>query len=210
MSPNHYFGRDDFGILGIYYNGDSALYQFDDDSFIDELGEWPLAPHTREFIYDYIEESSDRTILYAFDGGMENGIDEARGYISSAVEAYIELDNDEKIRMHKVSLKKLKSEQISSLKKVASAVSIGEKIVEFIMNESDIRKYESDVIDEYKSCVLNTSSKYTTKASQLKQDIRDESDWELPNCIPEEEEDCEEECVDEDEEDCEEDRDDDS
>ena len=206
MSPNHYFGRDDFGILGIYYNGDSALYQFDDDSFIDELGEWPLAPHTREFIYDYIEESSDRTLLYAFDGGMENGIDEARGYISSAVEAYIELDNEEKIRMHKVSLKKLKSDNINLLKTETSAVSIGEKIIQFIMNENDVRKYESSVIDEFKNCVLETSRKYSAKASQLKQDIRDESDWELPKCIYEEDE-CEEdeECDEEDDEEYDED-----
>jgi hypothetical protein len=63
------------------------------------------------------------------------------------------------------------------------------------------------VIDEFKNCVLETSRKYSAKASQLKQDIRDESDWELPKCILEEEEDCEGDC--EEEEECEEDCEDD-
>jgi len=30
MSPNHHFARDEYGVLGVYYNGTSPLFQFDD------------------------------------------------------------------------------------------------------------------------------------------------------------------------------------
>jgi hypothetical protein len=183
MSPNHYFGYDDYGVLGIYYNGDSALYQFDDDEFIDDLGEWPLAPHVRKYLYDHIEENGGRTLLYAFDGGMENGIDEARGFVGEAVEAYIDLNNDEKTNMSKTLLNKLKIEQAQFMEKNRSATALGEMFNKFITNESEMRKYDTHVVDEFKNGIIEIVRKYHARSSQFKQDIRDESDWELPPLI---------------------------
>jgi hypothetical protein len=51
------FARDEYGVLGVYYNGTSPLFQFDDYEIIDELGEWSIAPHVPEFVYDHIEEN---------------------------------------------------------------------------------------------------------------------------------------------------------
>ena len=183
MSPNHHFQYDDYGVLGIYYNGDSALYQFDDNEFIDNLGEWPLAPHVRSFLYDHIEENGGRSLLYAFDGGMENGIDEAHGYVSEAVESYIELNNDEKVNLSKTLLKKLKIEQGQFMEKNRSATALGEMFNTFITNESELRKYDNQVVDEFKNGIIEIVRKYHARSSQLKQDIRDESDWELPTVI---------------------------
>lgn len=181
MSPNHYYGFDDNGTLAIYYNGDSPLFTFDDDYLIDELSEWPLTAHVREFIYDHIQENGDHSLLYSFDGGMENGIDEARGYISSAIEAYIELENDNKTLLHKTTLKKLMLEQTKFIEKENSANLLFEKFNTFILNESELRKYDNEVVDDFKNKLVETFQKYKNKAANLKQDIRDEKEWSLPN-----------------------------
>lgn len=200
MSPNHFYDYDDNGTLAIFYNGNSPLYTFDDDEFVDELGEWPLTAHVRDFLYDHIQYNGDHHLLYSFDGGMENGIDEARGYISSAVEEYIELSNDEKINLHKTKLKKLIQEQNKFLEKENSATALLEKFNKFILDESELRKYNNDVVDNFKNTLIETFQKYKNKGSNLKQDIKDEQEWELPQMNDTKDEDGEEECEEDEEE----------
>ena len=179
MSPNHYYGFDDNGTLAIYYNGDSPLFTFDDDYLIDELGEWPLTAHVREYIYDHIQENGDHSLLYSFDGGMENGIDEARGYISSAIEAYIELDNDEKVNLHNTMLTKLKNDKTNFIDKENSAKELYNIFTKFI-NETKLDNYNDTVVNSFKEVILEKLNSYISKANILTQDIKDESEWELP------------------------------
>jgi len=186
MSPNHHFARDEYGVLGVYYNGTSPLFQFDDYELIDELGEWLIAPHVREFVYDHIEENGGRSLLYAFDGGMENGIDEARGFIAEAVEAYIELADDEKAEMSKTTLNKLKNTQSDFIEKNKSVSALGEVLKSFLMTETEVRRYDGQVVDEFKEGIVEIVQKYQRCGSQMDKDIAEESNWELPTFDEEE------------------------
>jgi hypothetical protein len=186
MSPNHHFARDEYGVLGVYYSGTSPLFQFDVSDIIYELGEWSIAPHVRDFVYDHIEENGGRSLLYAFDGGMENGIDEARGFIGEAVEAYIELDDDEKAEMSKTSLNKLKIEESNFIEKNKSVSALGEVLKSFLISETEVRRYDGQVVDEFKESIIETVRKYQRCGSQLEKDIAEESEWELPTFDEEE------------------------
>ena len=179
MSPNHFFDYDDNGTLGIFYNGNSPVYLFEDDYFTDELGEWPLTAHVRDFLYEYIQYNGDRELLYSFDGGMENGIDEARGFISSAIEAYIELDNDEKVNLHNTMLTKLKNDKTNFIDKENSAKELYNIFTKFI-NETKLDNYNDTVVNSFKEVILEKLNSYISKANILTQDIKDESEWELP------------------------------
>jgi hypothetical protein len=182
MSPNHYFAVDDNGTLGVYYNGNAPVYSFDDEYLIDDLGGCLLTYHVRAYIYDHIEENGGRQLLYAFDGGMENGIDEANGFISEAAEAYLETSNAEKIALNKKALINLKKEEDELAPKVEDSNTMYTKIKKHM---SDIIRLEGSewnkgVIDEYFNSIEEVMRKYTLRAQQLRRDIQDETQWELP------------------------------
>ena len=182
MSPNHYFAVDDNGTLGVYYNGNAPVYSFDDEYLIDDLGGCLLTYHVRAYIYDHIEENGGRQLLYAFDGGMENGIDEANGFISEAAEAYLETSNAEKIALNKKALINLKKEEDELAPKVEDSNTMYAKIKKHM---SDIIRLEGSewnksVIDEYFNSIEEVMRKYTLRAQQLRRDIQDETQWELP------------------------------
>jgi hypothetical protein len=194
MSPNHYFAFDDNGTLGVYYNGNSPVYSFDDEYLIDDLGGCLLTYHVRAYIYDHIEENGGRQLLYAFDGGMENGIDEAGGFISEAAEAYLETTNAEKIAMNKKAIINLKKEEDDLAPKFEDSNTMYTKIKKHM---SDIIRLEGaewnkGVIDEYFNSIEEVMRKYTLRAQQLRRDIQDETQWELPMCEYDEEDEADE------------------
>lgn len=182
MSPNHYFAFDDNGTLGVYYNGNAPVYSFDDEYLIDDLGGCLLTYHVRAYIYDHIEENGGRQLLYAFDGGMENGIDEANGFISEAAEAYLETTNAAKIAMNKKALIDLKKEEDEIAPKVEDSNTIYTKIKKHMSDiiRSEGAEWNKGVIDEYFNSIEEVMRKYTLRADQLRRDIQDETQWELP------------------------------
>jgi hypothetical protein len=201
MSPNHYFGTDDSGTLGVYYNGNSPVYSFDDEYLIDDMDGWLLTYHVRAYIYDHIQENGNRQLLYAFDGGMENGIDEARGFISDAAEAYLETTLAEKIAMNKQAIALLKKEEDELTPKMEDSTTIYKKLKKYMSDSirTEGLDWNKSVIDEYFNSIEEVMRKYTLRAEQLRRDIQDETQWELPIGDYDEEDEAEDEAEAEDE-----------
>jgi hypothetical protein len=48
------------------------------------------------------------------------------------------------------------------------------------MTETEVRRYDGQVVDEFKEGIVEIVQKYQRCDSQLKKDIAEESSWELP------------------------------
>jgi hypothetical protein len=178
MSPNHYLNLNSNG-LAVYYSGESPVYVFDDEFLCENACDFPISPSVRNYIYEYMDTNGSRDICYAFDGGIENGIDTAQDWVSQACEAYVKLPAQDKIDLNETTTKMLIKKESKISDEYSSASKLITKIQEFIVNEDANDTYNSNVIESLKSYMTNKFDKYKARKEQIRLDIQAEKEWTL-------------------------------